>query len=164
MSSNSITISNAYSETNVKHVMGKIGEDFLAIKARGFDFLESRSSWLQGLKEDLYYIMINKDLKEFQFQFRYNHSEWAVEYKIKDDGSVQADNYSGGVDYWEIPREASITIEVIRHGNPEVWRELQKNGWSISTRGMIEGKVTSMGAYSKGGLSATKKLIGSWEK
>lgn len=162
MSSNSKTITDTFSESKAKYVMGKINDDFIAIANRGFDCLKPTSKWLQELKEDLYFIMVNKDLEFFQIQFKHSSGNRAIEYKVKSDGSIHADNESGRIDYWIIPRDAIIYIVVRRYGDEKVGAELQKNGWT-ENGSMIQGNTTNAGAYSKDGYGATKKLIGTWE-
>lgn len=162
MSTFSQSNSNTYSESNARYVMGKIFDDFHAIAYRGFDYFKSNPNVLQKWKEDLFFLMTNGVLNEFQIQFFSNGKEWAVEYTIKADGSIQGDNSSGGVNYWEIPASARVGIVASwsRH-KPHVEDEMKARDW-ISGASYIDGDLIDDGAYSKNGYGATKGRRGAW--
>jgi hypothetical protein len=161
MSSKSIAIASTFSESRAKYVMGKIADDFTAIAARRFPCLKPYPNWLQELKEDLFFIMIHEDLELFQFQFKHSGKDRAIEYRVKSDGTIYADDESGKIDYWLLPDDVEISVVVRRYGDPKVWMELQKNGWT-NNGSMVEGNVSHVGSYSKDGYGATKQLIG-WD-
>ena len=152
------TGSESYSKTDVKNVLGKIYDDFHAIAARGFDFIEDHPDYLENLRDDLYYIMIHEDLKMFQFQFDSHGKREAVEYQVLSDGTVQQDSDSGGIDYWDFDRSAKIRTVVRRHGNKKVSDYLVERGWSTGGS-FVEGREETVGSYSSGNLDVTKKII-----
>jgi hypothetical protein len=143
--------------------MGKIFDDFHDIAYRGFEQLEGNNR-LQKWKEDIFFLMTNQVLKSFQIQFKGSGSkEWAVEFEIKADGSVQSDNESGGINYWEIPNDAIVDLLVKwEKGKKIVDDEMESRGW-ITRGSYIEGSLLDNGSYSKSGYGATKGRRGSWE-
>lgn len=155
---------NTYSESRARDVMGKIFDDFHHICYRGFDQFNENSDQLQKWKKDIYFLMTNQVLISFQIQFTgTNSKEWAVEFEIKADGSIQRDNESGGINYWEIPSEVKIDVIVKwKKGKHSVDEEMINRGW-ITGGNYIEGDLIDDGAYSKGGYGATKGRRGSWE-
>lgn len=163
--SNSTTNSgtNTFSEAKARDIMGKINDDFNTIASRGFEYLQQHPGWLDKHREDILYILLHQDLNTFQIQFKYNGGEKAVEYTVKNDYTIHSNRESGGINYFQIPRDAEVIIVIRRHNNPEVWKELQRRGWVTGAR-MIEGTETNKGAYSKDGFGAEIKLIGSWGK
>lgn len=163
MTSFTKVITDTYTDSKAEYVMGKIYSDFQSIHSRGFDYLKNHPELLSELKKILFYIISQKALKSFQIQFIHSSGDRAIEYEVKADGSIYADNNSGGIDYWQIPKDSIFNVIVDLIENIEVWNELQKLGW---TRGgtYVTGNVTDKGAYSKNGYGTTKKLIGPWDK
>lgn len=156
--------SNTYSESRARYVMGKIFDDFHNIAYREFVQFEKDPKELQGWKEDIYYLMTNEVLNSFQIQFIGNGTkEWAVEFEIKADGSIQTDNESGGINYREIPDDVNVKIIANwKRDKSYVEDEMKKRGWGGSGS-YIGGDLKEDGAYSKGGFGATKGRRGSWE-
>jgi hypothetical protein len=144
--------------------MGKIFDDFHSISFRGFYFIENNPSWLQKMKEDIFFVMTEKALEKFQIQFHdTNQNSWAVEYEVKSDGSIFQDSESGGIDYWEIPANASINIIMDRDvENKKVTDYLNLRGWGTGGQ-FVEGDFIDDGAYSKNGFGTTKGRRGAWK-
>jgi hypothetical protein len=153
--------SDSYTESRALYVMGKVYDDFHSIAGRGFTGFSSR--YLTSMKEDIFYLMTQKVLKMFQIQFTHGSKEWAVEYTVSSDGSIQVDRDSGGIDYWQIPQAASLRI-VARwdRSKSRVEAEMERRGWTGSAS-WVTGKVISDGGYSKSGFGLYKNRIGSWE-
>lgn len=156
--------SDTYTEARAQYVLGKIFDDFHNIGYRGFDYFERNPDQLRKWREDIYFLMTKKVLKKFQVKFAADGKEWAVEYTIKSDGSIQQDDYSGGVDYWEIPAHASIGIVATwdRH-KKDVETHMQSRGW-VGGGSYVEGDLIDDGAYSKSGYGATKGRRGAWRR
>lgn len=160
--SNSTTNSetNSFTEAKARDIMGKINDDLNTIALRGFDNL-NKERW-DNVREDLWFILRNQDLRRLEIQFRHSGGENAVEYVIKSDYTIYDNRESGGINYHNIPKDAEITIAVWRNDNPEVWKKLQKN-WTLGAT-EVKGITTDKGAYSKDGFGAEIKLKGSWGK
>ena len=155
---------NTYTEARARYVMGKIFDDFHAIEYRGFEFLQRNSNWLQKHREDIYYLMVNQVLIRFQIQFFAAGKARAVEYEIRSDGSIYRDSDSGGIDYYEIPRNATLSIVASWNRNkPKVEEEMKKRNWGKGAE-YIGGSRIDDGAYSKGGYGATKGRRGEWNQ
>lgn len=160
-STNSAT--NSFTEAKARDIMGKINDDLNTIALRGFIYLENNRTWWDSTRKDLWFIIQNNDLDLLQVQFKYSGEEKAIQYTVKDDYTIFSNRESGGINYFQIPKDAEIKIVIRRKGNDIVWAELQKRGW-VSGANMIEGTITNKGAYSKDGFGAEIKLIGSWGK
>lgn len=157
--------SESYSESGARHVMGKIFDDFHSISFRGFHFVENNPSWLQKIKEDIFFVMTEKALEKFQIQFHgSDENSRAVEYEVKSDGSIFQDSESGGIDYWEIPANVEINVTLKRdEKNEKVTDYLNKRGWGNDGQ-FVEGEFIDDGAYSKDGFGTTKGRRGAWKQ
>ena len=143
--------------------MGKIFDDFHAISYRGFDFLESRPGWLEKVRDDLFYLMTKKVLESFQIQFHgYSGKKWAVEFTIKADGSIQQDDDSGAIDYWQIPENVTMKFPTRwKKGSKEIDDEMIKRGWT-GKASYLEDDLIDDVAYSKNGYGASRGRRGAW--
>lgn len=164
MSSYSQSASNTYTETRAKYVLGKIYDDFCAIDTRNFDQFEKKPGKLLSWKEDLYFIMQHEDLSSFQIQFTHGNptKNLAIHYDIKADGSIQTDSNSGGVNYWNFPKDTIIGLVVEMPKKQIVLDHLKKRNWGMNGK-FVEGNEEKAGAYSKDGYGANRKKIGKWE-
>lgn len=152
--------SNTYTETNARYVMGKITDDFFAISNRGFNNVND--DWLKSIKEDIYFVMCSEALEMFQFQFYKGTKRWAIEYTISADGSVHSNDPSGGINYYEIPKDAKVSVVLKRDpNNKSVSNYLEKRGWGNKGE-FITDDLVDDGAYSKNGFAAKKGRRGSW--
>lgn len=158
------TVTNTFTEARAREIMTKINEDFRSIALRGFTFLDENPGWLDKYKEDLLYVLLQQDLKTFQIQFKYGGKEAALQYTIVADGTIHSNRNSGGINYRDIHKDASVGITMVRNNNPKVWDELQRRGgWGTGGK-LIAGSEMNKGAYSKEGFGAEIKLIGTWGK
>lgn len=164
MNSYTNSATNTYSESRARYVMGKIFDDFHQISFRGFDQFKSNSNQLKKWKEDIYFLMTNQVLNSFQIQFSTSDSrEWAVEFEIKADGTIQSDDESGGISYWEIPENATIRIVASWNRNKKhVEDEMNRRNWGEGGA-YVGGDLIKDGAYSKSGYGTTKGRRGSWQ-
>lgn len=155
---------NTYSESRARYVMGKIFDDFHAISNRGFDFFDENPDKLQKWREDIYYLMTNEVLQKFQIQFKQTDGEeWAVEFEIRADGSIQRDSESGGIDYWEIPEDVNVGIVASWSRNKKhVEEEMIRRNWTKGAT-YIGGDLIDDGSYSKSGYGASKGRRGAWK-
>lgn len=155
---NSESNSESYSESEIKEVLGKIYDDFHAMDARGFDFF--KGDYLKEIRDDLYFLLTKNALFEFQIKFNYDDKTVAIHYKVNTFGSIVNSNKpSGGTDYYDFPKTATIGIVLSRkHNSFEVNKYMTDRGWSKGG-GFFTGTSENKGDYSKGNLGINKSII-----
>ncbi|MEO1257406.1 MAG: hypothetical protein AAFZ15_01370 [Bacteroidota bacterium] len=156
-SSHTISDSRSYSEAEIKEVLGKVYDDFHAIDARGFESI--KGDLLERVRGDLYYLMKKKALNEFQIKIKYGVETVAIHYKVNPSGTiVNSNSPSGGIDYYEYPKNADINIILSRKiFNPEINKYMADRGWTGGGVFFV-GTAENKGDYSKGNLSINRSI------
>lgn len=153
---------NTYTESRANYVLGKVYEDTLAMYTAGILSKEKCDAW----RSQLFYIINNKALKYFQFQFSKNDGTkiGGLHYVLIADGNISSNDKSGGIDYWNLPSEVSVYLLVdLDDDSPriaEVREQLAKWGWG--TGSALDGTKEFLKSYSKDGFGFKQSKIGQW--
>jgi len=152
--------SESYSETDIKHVLGKIYDDFHAIDAREFSELENRPQRLKNLRDDLYFLLKRKTLKAFEIRFSSGRTNEAIFYEVNSFGSIyNRDTPSGGTNYYKFPEDSKVRF-IVRwdYSDAESNRYMEERGWTETTS-FLQGTAVNKGDYTRGNLSINKRMI-----
>lgn len=157
------TISNTetYSEADVKAVMKSAYEDIIGFANRGIVTYSSAKKWI----EDLIYIMSNKALKSFEIQL-YNSSNErfkSYKYEVSEDGYFTTNSSSGGIDYFDLPKNTKAGLFADWNSDCEKWDEVYKEltenrNWGTNGSGM-EGSNSREKSYVSGNLAIHRSVI-----
>lgn len=148
----------AYTEAKARYVKGKIFDDFNSMMYRGFTSVSAND--LKEWRDDIQYIIERNALYHFEVQFRTSDKKWAVRYEVDKAGGISRDDDSGGLDFYNIPETASISMVVKRdHTNKDVSDYLVKRGWGTGGEFIAEGASNDK-SYSKDGFGVNRKILG----
>jgi len=155
------TRTNTYTESRARYVLGKMRDDFIALKAREFPGLSTAS--IDKWWRDISYVMYAKALKKVELQFRLPEGkEWAITYSIVSDGNIYRDDKSGRNDFWNLPDGIQVSIVISRdHENINVSEYLEKQGWT-SGGTYVQGNESDHGGYSKNEFGVNITRTGDW--
>lgn len=149
----------AYTEARARYVMGKAYDDFLALMSRGF--ANVTKDVLDNWREDLLYFMDKRALDWFQVQFVFpDGTQKALMYEVKPNGMFLADNASGGINFWQFPRETRVSLLVHRNQNSRAETDayILRKGWGTGSE--IKGNSGGQITFSKDNYGLTRKMIG----
>lgn len=151
--------SGSYTEAEIKTVLGKVYDDFHAIDARDFTMIHDYPDILKKIREDLYKLLEQKALIQFQIQFIHGDRKEAIHYEVHDFGSIVNDSDSGGVDYYQFHKDSKIRIVAEWNKKDEVANEyMEKRGWTAKGS-FVQGESSNQGDYTNGNLSINKSII-----
>jgi hypothetical protein len=150
----------SYTEAEIKAVLGKVYDDFLAIDAREFDLFQQYPNFLKQIREDLYFLLERNSLREFQIQFTYTGGKAAIHYKVHPFGSIyNQDSPSGGTNYYQFPKNSSISIIARWNDDDSGSNEyMESRGWT-GKKSFLTGTSESRGDYTSGNLSMNKSIV-----
>lgn len=160
MSTTTITKSqtDTFTEARARYVLGKIFDDFNAIIYRKFNHITTDD--LKEWRGVIQYIMERNALYKFELQFTKGNQEWAVGYEVDKQGNIARDDDSGGIDFYSIPADASLSILVRRdRSNEEITKYLEKLGWGTGGTFLTEESDTHK-SFSKDGFGVNIKVKG----
>lgn len=151
------TTTDAFTEARARYVLGKIFDEFNNIMFRGFTSISATT--LKQWRDDIQYVMERNALIHFEIQFRTIEKKWAVRYEVVA-GSLSRDDDSGGVDFYNIPSNASLSMVVNwNRNNQDVAAYVKRRGWG--TNGVcIADSATNDRSYSKDGFGVNRKILG----
>ena len=147
-----------YTEARARYVNDKVYDDTQAMAIRGLITNERAQNW----RADILYILNKQAMDYFQFQFRFpDGTKKALQYDLKADGSILADDDSGGINYWAIPSGTKVVLHVSLDVNStnyhEVNQKLTDDGWG--TGNSVTGNSNSSISYSKDGYGLKRNQI-----
>ncbi len=150
--------SNTYTEARAQYINGKVYDDTQAMAIRGLIPQTLAESW----RRDIQYLLDNQVMSFFQFQFILpNGTRKALQYNLKNDGSIHSDEVSGGVNYWSFPEGTKVTLFVhLNEFSPNYHKVMQKladDGWG--TGNSITGNSQYDRSYSKDGYGLNRNKI-----
>lgn len=153
---------NTYSEANAIYVNDKLCETFLGIASAGHIGADRAEKWA----DDLLYIMNQQALSFFQIQFALpNGTRKFIECKLISDGTIFADDLSGGVDYYALPKgtTVSLCVELNHHAQnyQAVNQELERRGWGSGA--METGNTVANKSFSKNGYGINLNMSANWD-
>ena len=160
---NTITqsVTDTYSEARANYVLGKVYEDLLAMYTTGLLTKATCDTW----RSELFYIVSKKALKHFQFQFtKPGGTKVGLHYELKSDGTINTNDKSGGIDYWNLPSGTTVyllvTLDYESSRIAEVKEQIAKWGWG--TGSALDGTSEFLKSYSKDGFGFKQSKIGQW--
>ena len=149
----------AYTEARAKYVMGKAYDDFLALMSRGFDGITKQV--LDNWRDDILYFMDKRALEWFQVQLVLpDGTKKALMYEVKHNGMFLSDNASGGINFWQFPKESKVSLLFHRNQNnsEDIDAYVLRRGFGIGS--VITGTSSGQVTYSKDNYGLTRKMIG----
>lgn len=150
--------SNTFTEARAKYVLGKIFDDFNGILFRGFKNQDDEKTikW----RDDVQFILENNALEHFELHFKTATQTWALRYEVDQYGGIYRDDNSGGIDFFNIPDSAYISI-IVKHDNSNetVNEYLRRRGW-VSGGNFIAASAINDRSYSKNGFGVNRKKFG----
>jgi hypothetical protein len=157
----STTQTSTYTEARSRVVMVSILEDLIVLAASRLIDHEKAKKWM----DDLLYLLNARVLNYFELQVYVPNGSrvGAYRYVLKDDGSLQEDSKSGGIDPYGLPVGARVglfaDIDYSKSNIVEVNQYLVSRGWG--TNGTpIAGQASYERTYSKEGYGFQRYKVG----
>ena len=150
-------VTNTFTEARAREVLGKTFDDFLAMYYRG---LISSKERCESFIDDLTYLLNKQAIDRFQIKFiKPNGTKSALEYEVSDDGTLFEDSPSGGIDYYQYPKDTHVSLWVNYRPNTSerVFSEMRKRGWGAGSP--IVGTREYDRSYSKNGYGLKRYTI-----
>lgn len=151
---------NTMTEARVRAVMEKIMANFTAMVVCDLIPHERANRW----SEDLTYLQLENALVTFQVQFRPpGRPPYGIQYRVSNDGSVQQDSSSGGLDLYGIPKgtPVALCVDLRPERRTIVLPWLTERGWHFNGS-LIQGAETESRSFSSGGYGVTRSMVGAW--
>lgn len=159
---NTNTVTDTYSETRARYVMGKVYEDFMGLMARDVITKE----YADRMRRELLYLLDKKVLKSFQLQFTNTKGQkiGGINYEVRSNSTIAVDDQSGGIDFWGLDDDTKVNLFIQKDSlSPnlaEVNRQLLAWGWGAGSA--LTGTETYAKSYSNGGFGVKQSTIGTW--
>ena len=154
------TTTTTTTEARVRYVMGKVIANFNALVVCGLISPERAANW----SDDLTYLQLADALAGFEVQFDKGRREpYGLSYRISNDGSVQQDSPSGGLDLYGIPESTPVSLCLdLRPGKyAQVLPYLERRGWKFSGK-LMASTASESRSFSSGGYAITRSKLGTW--
>jgi len=147
-----------YTEARARYVNDKVYDDTQAMAIRKLITYSKAQKW----REDILYILNKQSMDYFQFQFTFpDGTKKALQYNLKDDGNIYANDDSGGINYWSIPSGTNVILHVSLNTSStnyhEVNQKLTDDGWG--TGNAVTGTSSAGISYSKDGYGLKRNQI-----
>lgn len=155
------TYTSTYTEARARVVMVSVLEDLIVLAAARLVAHEKAKKWM----EDLLYLLKARVLNYFELQVYSSNGSRVGGYKyiLKDDGSLQENSKSGGIDPYALPLGATVglfaDIDFTKSNISEVNQYLASRGWGTNGTSLI-GQASYERAYSKDGYGFQRFKIG----
>src|ERR1700722_14610096 len=149
---NTNTVTDTYSETRARYVMGKVYEDFMGLMTRAVISKE----YADRMPRELLYLLDKRVLKSFQLQFTnsYGRKIGGIHYEVRSDSTIAIDDHSGGIDFWGLDDDTTVNLfiqkDLYSPNLAEVNRQLIAWGWGAGSA--LAGTPTYAKSYSNGGF------------
>jgi hypothetical protein len=151
-----------YTEARLRAIMPEVVADIQGLAAVDIINTDTAIRWA----EDLAFVLQQQAARGFQIKLLKPGSveEVALDYKVSSDGTLHESSFSGGIDYYALPRgtrailwvdidQSSRNIAVVDHYT-------QSRGWGTGNR--VTGTSVRDRAYSKEGYGVIRGRIGTW--
>lgn len=141
-------------ETRVRAVLRQVNVDLYAAVSAGLLSTTQTRDWY----DDLTY-MLTKDAL-IHFELRVHHGGRIIDawrYEVSNDGSLTLTDKGGGINFYALPRTATITLTVRRRPQlpAVVSAEIDRRGWTVKVQN-LNGVMTRERAYSKDGYGVVR--------
>jgi hypothetical protein len=154
------TYTSTYTEARARVVMVSVLEDLIVLAASRLVTYETAKKWM----DDLLYLLNARVLNYFELQVYSSNGSSIGGYKyiLKDDGSLQENSKSGGIDPYSLPIGAKVglfaDIDYTKNNIINVKQCLANRGWG--TNGIpLNGQASYERAYSKDGYGLQRFKI-----
>lgn len=147
-------------EARVRYVMQKVMANLYGLVVRGLLTQAGATKW----SDDLIYLQLEDALDFFEVQIgEVGADQCGLRYRVSNDGTLQQDASSGGLDLYGIP--AGTPVRLYAHTYPSmrerVRPELERRGWGFSGK-KLEAPESESRAFSSGGYGITRSKLGNW--
>jgi hypothetical protein len=155
----SATYTSTYTEARAVIVMTSALEDFAVLAAARKIDLDKAQKWM----EDLLYLAKEKVLQYFELQYNTNGTKiGGYKYTLSDDGSLQENSPSGGIDPYDVPTNCTVSlfasIDWQKKNSNDIKEYLASRGWGINGVS-LGGRTVYERAYSKDGYGLMRYKI-----
>ncbi|MDI1480548.1 hypothetical protein [Polyangium sp. y55x31] len=151
-----------FTEARARAVMHHVLADFMLAADAGLIKRETIQKWF----DELSYAVAHNVVSSFQLQLKTpDGKRLALNYEVRDDGTVQEGSKGGGFDPYGFPRTTGVTIYVTyRKGAPnleKVGAWLREHGWGPGGS-LVDGNTSRDRAFSKDGFGVMRSKVGDW--
>ncbi|WP_437874922.1 hypothetical protein [Sorangium sp. So ce513] len=161
--STTIAQTSTFSEARARTVMRQVLGDFMIAASANLIARDTIQRW----HEDLEYAVLHEVVDTFQLQFtKPDGARLAINYAVRDDGSVMEASKAGGLDLHGLPVGTRVNVLLTyRTGarNIEAVRaHLRRRGWTAGGS-LVAGVASRDRAFSKSGFGIERSKVGDWE-
>ncbi|MDI1436516.1 hypothetical protein [Polyangium sorediatum] len=151
-----------FTEARARAVMHNVLADCMLVADAGLIKRETIQKWF----DELSYAVTNNAVTSFQLQLKTPEGKrLALNYEVRDDGTVQEGAKGGGFDPYGFPRDTGVTVCLTyRQGAPnleKVQAWLRERGWGPGGS-LVEGDSSRDRAFSKDGYGVMRSKVGDW--
>ena len=148
-----------YTESRARVVMQSVLEDIVVLASANMIVPNTALKWM----EDLLYLLNERVLDYFELQFNCNGGRNGYKYVLSEDGSLNENSSSGGIDPYQFPQGTTVALvanlDLTKTNIRKVYDELARRGWG--TNGVaLHGQATYERAYSKDGYGLKRHKVG----
>jgi len=117
------------------------------------------------MRSDILYLMDRRALSSFELQFKTpGYPDKGLHYEVRGDSTISLDDESGGINFWTLGSNTSVTLLVsLNRSSPhinEVDRQLSEWGWGVGSA--LAGAHQASKSFSKDGFGLKESIIGTW--
>lgn len=157
------TEASTFTEARARAVMVKVFGDFTAMKNAGLISAARAEDWHDVLLFGLYQEAV--DLFQVAFTSPAGQ-QWALNFQVRDDGSVTTDQRPGGVNYAGFPEGTTVrmTVQLRLHarGRQKVLDHMKERGWGMNGT-ILTGDAYVDRQYSQNNYGLTRTKVGEWK-
>jgi Bacterial HORMA domain family 1 len=151
------SLSATITEAQVRAVMQKVRTTFAALAVLGLITQDQATKWAT----DLTYLQLERAIEFFEIQL--DGRRYGLRFTIFDDGSIQQDSKSGGLDFHGVPKGTKANLYAHTRANlpQRIWDELARRGWGTNGR-RLEAATSERRAFSNDGYGIVREKLGEW--
>ncbi|MBZ5713785.1 hypothetical protein [Nannocystis pusilla] len=156
------TEASTFTEARARAVMISVLGDFTALKNAGLITAAQAEEW----HDALLFALCEEAVEMFQLKFTSpTGQQRALDYEVKDDGSISASQRPGGINYLDFATGTTVGITLrLRpngRGREKVLQYLQRRRWGMDGK-ILTGNTYVDRQYSQSGYGLTRKKVGEW--
>lgn len=156
------TQASTFTDARAREVMRQVHGDFMSLASAAHMNREDAQNWCDELGYAVHYNVANT----FQIKLtRPNGTVAALNYSVRDDGTILEESKAGGFDPYAFPTGTKVSVVLTyKQGAPNlelVRAYLQKRGWGPGGH-LVEGSMVRDRAYSKDGFGVERSKVGVW--
>ena len=153
---------NTFTEARARAVMHNVLADFMLVADAGLIKRETIQKWF----DELSHAVTNNVVLSFQLQLKTPEGKrLALNYEVREDGTVQEGSKGGGFDPYGFPPNTGVTMYVTYRKNApnlervQTW--LRERGWGPGGS-LVDGNTSRDRAYSRDGYGVMRSKVGDW--